>query len=54
MAGEHAEAAAAYGRALALTVEPRLRDWIAARRLAQLAAAPRDLPAISASRPAGS
>ena len=34
----HADAATAYGRALALTVEPRLRDWIAARREAELAA----------------
>jgi RNA polymerase sigma-70 factor (ECF subfamily) len=50
MAGDHAEAAAAYGRALALTVEPRLRAWIAARRLAEIAAT----PAISSSRPAGS
>ena len=42
MEGSHADAAAAYGRALALTVEPRLRDWLAARRLAELAAAPGD------------
>lgn len=41
MAGMHADAAAAYGRALALTVEPRLRDWLAAQRLAELAATPR-------------
>ena len=34
----HADAATAFGRALALTVEPRLRDWIAARREAELAA----------------
>jgi RNA polymerase sigma-70 factor, ECF subfamily len=40
MAGSHADAAAAYGRALALTVEPRLRDWIAARREAELADVP--------------
>ncbi len=40
MDGSHAAAAAAYGRALALTVEPRLREWIAARREAELAAAP--------------
>ena len=32
MAGAHADAASAYGRALALTVEPRLRDWLAQRR----------------------
>ena len=38
MAGAHADAAAAYGRALALTVEPRLRDWIEGRRLAEIAA----------------
>ena len=38
MAGAHVEAAAAYGRALALTVEPRLRDWLDARRQAALAA----------------
>ena len=38
----HADAAAAYGRALALTVEPRLRDWLAARRLAELAATQAD------------
>ena len=31
MAGRHADAAAAYGRALALTVEPRLRAWLAQR-----------------------
>ena len=42
MAGSHRDAAAAYGRALALTVEPRLRDWLAARRLAELAATPAD------------
>ena len=42
MEGSHAAAAQAYGRALALTVEPRLRDWIAARRLAELAAASND------------
>ena len=40
MAGDRAEAAAAYGRALALTGEPRLRAWLDARRLAELAAAP--------------
>ncbi len=40
MEGSHPDAAAAYGRALALTVEPRLRDWLAARRLAELAARP--------------
>jgi predicted RNA polymerase sigma factor len=34
MAGAHAEAAAAYGRALALTVDPRLRAWLDARRSA--------------------
>ena len=39
MAGEHAEAATGYGRALALTVEPRLRAWIEQRRLAEIAAA---------------
>ena len=42
MEGSHADATAAYGRALALTVEPRLRDWLAARRLAELAATPAD------------
>jgi RNA polymerase sigma-70 factor (ECF subfamily) len=40
LAGAHADAAAAYGRALGLTVEPRLRAWIAQRRLAELAASP--------------
>jgi RNA polymerase sigma-70 factor (ECF subfamily) len=40
MSGAHADAATAYGRALALTVEPRLRAWIARRRLAEIAAAP--------------
>ena len=35
----HDAAAAAFGRTLALTVEPRLRDWIETRRLAELAAA---------------
>ena len=40
MDGAHAEAATAYGRALALTVEPRLRDWLALRREAELAATP--------------
>jgi RNA polymerase sigma-70 factor (ECF subfamily) len=39
MDGAHADAAAAYGRALALTVEPRLRDWLEMRRLAEIAAA---------------
>ena len=39
MDGSHDAAAAAYGRALALTVEPRLRDWLAARRQSELAAA---------------
>ena len=38
MAGAHADAAQAYGRALGLTVEPRLRDWIEGRRLAEIAA----------------
>ena len=38
MAGAHADAAAAYGRALALTVEPRLRDWLEGRRAAEVAA----------------
>ena len=38
MAGAHADAAAAYGRALALTVEPRLRDWLEGRRVAEIAA----------------
>ncbi|MCK9688402.1 RNA polymerase sigma factor [Scleromatobacter humisilvae] len=38
MDGAHADAAAAYGRALALTVEPRLRDWLAARLAEQSAA----------------
>jgi RNA polymerase sigma-70 factor (ECF subfamily) len=31
MADRHADAAAAYGRAIALTVEPRLRAWMAQR-----------------------
>jgi RNA polymerase sigma-70 factor, ECF subfamily len=44
MAGSHAAVAAAYGRALALTVEPRLRAWIDARREAELAAASGDAP----------
>ena len=35
MAGAHAEAASAYGRALALTVEPRLRAWLERRRQAE-------------------
>jgi RNA polymerase sigma-70 factor (ECF subfamily) len=39
MAGHRAEAAEAYGRALALTVEPRLRDWMERQRAAALAAA---------------
>ena len=39
MAGRHAEAAAAYGRALALTVEPRLRAWMTQRLQAQEVAA---------------
>ena len=39
MAGDPADAGAAYGRALALTVEPRLRDWMELQRLAALAAA---------------
>ncbi len=38
MAGDRAEAAAAYGRALALTGEPRLRDWLDRQRVAALAA----------------
>jgi len=40
MAGDPAEAVTAYGRALALTVEPRLRAWIEKRRLAAAAASP--------------
>ena len=32
MAGAHADAASAYGRALGLTVEPRLRAWLEQRR----------------------
>ena len=36
MADLHEEAAAAYGRALALTVEPRLRAWLSARREVEL------------------
>jgi RNA polymerase sigma-70 factor (ECF subfamily) len=39
MADEPADAATAYGRALALTVEPRLRDWLERQRIAALAAA---------------
>jgi RNA polymerase sigma-70 factor (ECF subfamily) len=38
-AGAHADAEAAYGRALALTVEPRLRAWLAQRRQAEEIAA---------------
>jgi predicted RNA polymerase sigma factor len=38
MAGLHAEAATAYGRALALTVEPRLRAWMKERLQAEEAA----------------
>ena len=38
MAGAHADAATAYGRALGLTVEPRLRAWLEQRRQAELAA----------------
>jgi RNA polymerase sigma-70 factor, ECF subfamily len=51
MAGAHADAAAAYGRALALTAEPRLRAWLEQRRLAEIAAGDARL---SASRPAAS
>ena len=40
MEGSHGDAAAAYGRALALTVEPRLRDWLEQRRQAEAAAPP--------------
>jgi len=39
LAGLHDEAATAYGRALALTVEPRLRTWMAERLRAEAAAA---------------
>ena len=39
MAGEHVDAAAAYGRALGLTVEPGLRAWLAQRLQAEEAAA---------------
>jgi len=39
MAGVHADAATAYGRALAVTVEPRLRAWLEQRRLAEIGAA---------------
>ena len=39
MAGAHPEAALAYGRALALTVEPRLRAWLMERLRAEEAAA---------------
>ena len=35
MAGAHADAASAYGRALGLTVEPRLREWLERRRQAE-------------------
>jgi len=38
MAGAHADAAQAYGRALGLTVEPRLRAWLARRLQAEEAA----------------
>ncbi len=38
MAGAHAGAETCYGRALALTVEPRLRAWIERRLLAEQAA----------------
>ena len=41
MAGLHDEAAAAYGRALALTVEPRLRAWMTRRLQAEQAVAAR-------------
>jgi len=41
MAGAHSEAAPAYGRALALTVEPRLRAWLTARLRAEEEAAAR-------------
>ena len=41
MAGQHADAAAAYGRALALTVEPRLRAWMMQRLQAEEAAVAR-------------
>ena len=47
MADDPVEAEAAYGRALALTVEPRLREWLDQRRLAEAAR-------VSASRPAAS
>jgi RNA polymerase sigma-70 factor (ECF subfamily) len=40
MADDHADAATCYGRALALTVEPRLRAWLEQRRLAEIAASP--------------
>jgi len=39
MSGAHAEAALAYGRALALTVEPQLRAWLMARLQAEEAVA---------------
>jgi RNA polymerase sigma-70 factor (ECF subfamily) len=35
MAGAHADAATAYGRALGLTVEPRLREWLEQCRQAE-------------------
>ena len=39
MAGDDAAASEAFGRALALTVEPALRDWLAQRREAHVLAA---------------
>ena len=54
MAGDHGDAAAAFGRALGLTVEPRLRAWIEQRRLAELAEGSEEAASINASRPAAS
>ena len=53
MAGAHADAAAACGRALALTVEPRLRDWLEGRRVAEIAASA-DATGVSSFPPARS
>lgn len=40
MAGDHDESACAWGRALGLTAEPALRDWLSRQRDEQLSAAP--------------
>ncbi|MFL6625163.1 MAG: RNA polymerase sigma factor [Vitreoscilla sp.] len=53
MAGSHAEAAAAYGRALALTVEPRLRAWMTEHVQAEDAAAAPEGPGSAPTRSPG-